>query len=358
MASKGKICIALSGGVDSGVSAYLLQKQGYEVFAAFIKVWQPDFLDCSQEVDRLSAKRLAASLGIPFHVVDLSEIYKTHIVDTFISAYKNGETPNPDVSCNRIIKFGALWDWAEKHGATGIATGHYATIIQNNAGFHLAKSPDRNKDQVYFLWELKKELLQYIHFPIGKLTKPQVRELASEARLHVADKKDSQGLCFMGMLDMQTFLQKMTAGNAKKGSVIDEQGNCIGEHSGAFTYTIGQRHNFILTSANTSRQYVTAIDVLSNTITVGDLSKTFSSELTLRSCIWRTMPELGSVYAVQVRYHGEYITAVVTSCHDDTCTITLSTPQTVSKGQSCVFFHNEICIGGGIVASMRPEITE
>lgn len=349
--AKRKVCIALSGGVDSAVSAYLLKEAGFDVFAAFIKVWQPDFLECSQEVDRQSAKRVAASLGIPFHVVDLSKLYKKQIVDSFLSSYERGETPNPDVLCNKIVKFGGLWDWAQKQGATAIASGHYAQILQDSEGsFSLQKAVDVEKDQVYFLWELEKNKLPHIMFPIGGLKKSEVRAIALRVGLHVATKKDSQGLCFMGMLDMHTFLQKMSAVGPKQGNVLGTSGKVIGTHDGAYTYTIGQRHNFSLRVPTSQPMYVQKIDVAANTITVASDQVPQSRILVLRDCVWRQPPEQGLQYAAQIRYHGELRECTIV-LDKSKAIVTLRDECNVSRGQSCVVYMLDTCIGGGFISS-------
>ena len=227
----------MSGGVDSSVSAALLLQQGYEVVGVFIKVWQAEFLPCSWREERRDAMRIASMLGIPFLTLDLEKEYKEAVVDYMISEYGAGRVPNPDVMCNKYVKFGAFLDFALAHGADFIATGHYAQIqssvtsSQSRAKFKLLKGFDKEKDQSYFLWTLTEKELAHILFPIGHLEKGDVRALAHSFGLLNADKKDSQGLCFMGAVDMPEFLKHYL--KTTKGDVYDKDGAVIGTHEGA-----------------------------------------------------------------------------------------------------------------------------
>ncbi|HEY4508180.1 MAG TPA: tRNA 2-thiouridine(34) synthase MnmA, partial [Candidatus Paceibacterota bacterium] len=259
-----KVFVGLSGGVDSSVSAALLKKDGYAVTGVFIRVWNPAseqsptlnrekgrtlFGLCEAAEDRLDAMRVCAKLNIPFVELNLEKEYKKEVVDYMIREYKAGKTPNPDVFCNRFIKFGGFYEFARKSGADFIATGHYARIVKRyeryehqilgNENLMLVASADRNKDQSYFLWQIKKEQLPNILFPVGGMRKPEVRRLAKRFGLITADKKDSQGLCFVGKVDMKEFLSHYI--KPRKGKVLDENGRVVGEHSGAFFYTIGER---------------------------------------------------------------------------------------------------------------------
>ena len=245
------VFVGLSGGVDSATSAYLLKKEGYNVVGAFIKGWEPDFLPCTGKEDRLEAMRVAAHLGIPFVTYDLEEAYKRDVVDYFVAEYKAGRTPNPDVLCNRAIKFGAFWERAKADGADAIATGHYARIGKEGDSYSLKTSADSEKDQTYFLWTLGQEDLSHALFPVGDLRKEEVRRLASDAKLPNAGRKDSQGLCFLGHVDMHAFLKRYIP--SKKGPVKDRAGRALGEHDGVWFYTLGQRHGVSANSADTER---------------------------------------------------------------------------------------------------------
>ena len=268
MNTKGKVFVGLSGGVDSSVSAALLKEHGYEVVGVFIKVWQPPFLECTWKEDRLDAMRVAAQLDIPFMTFDLEKEYKESIVDYMVAEYKAGRTPNPDVMCNKTIKFGAFLEKAKEMGADFVATGHYAQNVEKDGEQYLLKGNDNEKDQSYFLWTLTQAQLKYILFPIGEHKKSEVRKLAEKFDLITATKKDSQGLCFIGKLDMKDFLKEFI--EEKRGDVLNTDGAVIGYHDGAVYYTLGQRRGFIITQKTPEDipYYVVAKDIEQNTITV------------------------------------------------------------------------------------------
>lgn len=334
-----RVFVGLSGGVDSAVAAHLLLKQGHEVTGVFIKGWEPDFLPCTGAEDRLSAMRAAAHLGIPFKTYDLSNEYKQSVVDYFVAEYRAGRTPNPDVMCNRTIKFGALWDRARTEGAEYLATGHYA----DTNGTVLRTSKDKEKDQTYFLYTLTKDDLAHVLFPIGKLKKSEVRALAKRAGLPNAARKDSQGLCFLGHVDMQAFLKRFLP--TKTGTIYDTSGGKVGEHDGAWFYTLGQH---IPTPLGT-RMYVVAKDHEANALTVSQSIHTnerdrISFILNNESWVSGHAPE-GTVYA-QYRYHGPTVRARVTGN-----TVELEKPVLVASGQSMVLYDLQgvVCYGGGTI---------
>ena len=248
------VYLGLSGGVDSGVSAALLKERGYEVVGVFIKIWSPEWLGCTSREDRLDAMRVAAHLDIPFREIDLTEKYKKEVVDYMIHEYKIGRTPNPDVFCNKYIKFGVFFDWAISQGADFVATGHYARVKNENGVFKMLSGKDQNKDQSYFLWTLSQKQLSKTLFPVGDLEKTEVRTLAKGYKLPNAERKDSQGLCFVGPVDVKDFLAQYVP--QKTGDVIDEKGNIIGTHQGAFFFTIGERHGFYGHEKNSKRRAV------------------------------------------------------------------------------------------------------
>jgi tRNA-specific 2-thiouridylase len=347
-----KVYVGVSGGVDSSVTAALLQERGYDVTAVFIRVWQPDFLPCTQDDDRRDAKRVAASLGIPFRELDLSDEYKKEIVDTMVEGYKNGITPNPDVLCNRYIKFGGFLEWAKEEGADFVATGHYAQVVpyrkKTTEKFLLKRGVDDGKDQSYFLWMLTQDDLSHALMPVGEFQKSHTRELAEKYNLPTATKKDSQGLCFMGMVDMKEFLSHFI--DFKSGDVLNSTGDVIGTHDGAGLYTIGQRHGFTIknTDIKSKEQYVTATNIQENTITVGKREKTWRKEISLTKTNWIIAPKENKEYTAQLRYHGEKIPCTLTLTEKET-RVTFASGVSVPSGQSCVVYDKENCLGGGIV---------
>lgn len=349
-----KVFVALSGGVDSSVVAHRLLTEGWDVTAVFIRVWQPEFLPCSQDDEERAAMRVAAFLGIPFKRLDLSEEYKRDVVDTMIAEYTKGRTPNPDVLCNASIKFGAFLAFAKSHGADKIATGHHAQVRETGAGiFELLRGADPLKDQAYFLWQLTQEELAYTLMPIGNLTKAQVRSYAEKHKLPSARKADSQGLCFIGDVDMKTFLKHFIT--TKPGDVLDTNGIVIGAHDGAELVTIGQRGGFTVTKKGASdvALYVVSKDTENNTITVaprGSVSVYAHSTVPLVSTNWMHTPEGNRSYTCEIRYHGTPMPCTVVLGNSQTAEIHFTDPIAVAPGQSVVVYDNLRCMGGGIVA--------
>lgn len=364
MPNRQKVFVGLSGGVDSSVSAALLTQQGYEVTGVFIKVWSPTseklnlsgdvrfnlFDSCQAVDDRLDAMRVCATLAIPFRELNLEKEYKKEVVDYMVREYRAGNTPNPDVMCNRFVKFGAFYNWAMKHGADFVATGHYARI--NHDTNTLMTANDTNKDQSYFLWQIKKEQLAHILFPVGGMKKPEVRKLAKTLGLNTADKKDSQGLCFIGTIDMKEFLQHYI--KPKKGKIVDAQGNTLGEHNGAVFYTIGER---------VGGSYVVAKDIKKNTLVVAEKSAEgmlarASTEVIITDCSWLAMPVAGNTYGARTRYREPLQPCIFYHPDGHPMSIKMSiknarvrfeTPHTVAPGQSLVIYDGDILIGGGII---------
>lgn len=338
------VFVGVSGGVDSSVSAALLKDQGYNVVGVFIRTWQPDFIECTWRDERRDAMRVCAHLDIPFLECDAEEAYKKGVADYMIEEYKKGNTPNPDVMCNREVKFGVFWDFAKAHGADYIATGHYAQNIKNE----LYKGKDASKDQSYFLWTLTKGDLVHTLFPVGHLDKKQVRKLAEKYNLPTATKKDSQGVCFLGLLDMKEFLGHYI--KPKKGNVLNEKGEIIGHHDGALFFTVGERHGFTITKQkeNSNPLYVVAKDLKNNTITVSETvgknsynKKTFE----IKNVNWISVaPKLNKKYTAQIRYHGEQL-----PCTIKDSTVFFEKPILISPGQSIVVYDKNVCIGGGVV---------
>lgn len=349
-----KVFVGMSGGVDSSVSAYLLKKAGHEVTGVFIRVWQPEGGECTWKDERRDAMRVCAHLDIPFVTLDLRDAYKKGVVDYMIAEYKAGRTPNPDVMCNRQVKFGAFWQWAKEQGADYIATGHYAQVKDGQ----LLEGADALKDQSYFLWTLQKEELNHIMFPVGHLQKGEVRAIAEKAKLPVFDKKDSQGVCFIGHIDMKEFLKGYI--DTVSGDVLDVDGQVIGSHEGALLYTIGERHGFTIfkQKTNQKRLYIVAKDIQKNTLTVSDVvsaedtdikSGESKTDVKIQQIVLRDNVEHTDNLECRIRYRQKRIPVQTVQKIDEGLLITLSQNQLVSSGQSMVFYRGNVCVGGGVI---------
>jgi tRNA-specific 2-thiouridylase len=339
-----KVFVGLSGGVDSATSAALLQQEGYEVTGVFIKI-TVDGYPCTAGVDRVDAMRAAAHLKIPFVEIDLSKEYQQRVFDVSIKEFEQGRTPNPDILCNREIKFGLFYDWARANGADLVATGHYAQIKNGE----LYMSADKEKDQTYFLWAVPQEVLKNVLFPIGHLQKSEVRKLAAKFGLPNASRKDSQGLCFLGPISVGNMLAREL--HPTPGNLLDELGKVVGTHRGAILYTLGQRHGFDIahTTPATAPHYVIAKDITSNTVTVSPNKfpqAATGSEIRLADANWIGPVEDGSCMA-RYRYRQEFIPAQLDSADNK---VTLLKPHYAPLSQSLVLYKQERCLGGGVIA--------
>jgi tRNA-specific 2-thiouridylase len=369
---KPKVFVGMSGGVDSSVSAALLKKAGYDVTGVFIKVWQPDWIECTWREDRLDAMRVCAKLGVPFITLDLEKEYKMEVVDYMIAEYRAGRTPNPDVMCNRYIKFGGFYDFAMENGADYIATGHYARVVKSLklkvdgknskskilqlTTYNLLVGSDQNKDQSYFLWTLRQEELSRVLFPVGHLEKPAVRALARKFGLPTADKKDSQGLCFIGKVDMKEFLAQTI--KERPGKVLDESGAAIGTHPGSFFFTVGERHGFLITAKHPTDRpyYIVGKDTAKNTLTVshkppqGNFARA-KKRVAIKDVNWISgeMPDPKRTYGVRVRYRQPLERARIAAGGKTAATVIFEEPQLAAPGQSLVLYDDETCLGGGII---------
>jgi len=372
-----KVFVGLSGGVDSSVSAALLKRAGYDVTGVFIKVWQPDFLPCTWRDDRRDAMRVAAKLEIPFLTFDFEKEYKQDVVDYIIREYKAGRTPNPDVMCNKYVKFGAFFNLAREMGADFVATGHYARVrrTQNverktseikevlRSTLHVPKyellaGVDENKDQSYFLWTLNQKILSHTFFPVGGYKKGKVRELAKKFGLPTFDKKDSQGLCFIGKLDMKEFLSHYI--KPKSGHVLNEKNEVIGHHDGAWFLTPGERHGFTVTkkSPDDAPFYVFKKDVSKNTITVGPKAEKragLGERTSLSGVNWiGETPKTGREYGCRQRYHAPLSLCKIENVSEREAGLSVKKNSDVfAPGQSCVLYDGDVCLGGGIIGSRR-----
>jgi tRNA-specific 2-thiouridylase len=342
-----KVFVGISGGVDSSVALFLLKEAGYEVTGVYLRTWQPEWMECTWRDERRDAMRVCAHLAVPFLEYDVSEAYKNKVAEYMINEYKAGRTPNPDIMCNKEIKFGEFFDFAMSRGADYVATGHYARTENGQ----LLKGKDESKDQSYFLWSLSKGVLEKTLFPLGKMMKKDVRKIAKQAGLPTAMKKDSQGICFIGDIGMKDFLSHYV--DAKVGNVINVQDEIIGTHDGAYFYTIGERHGFTITkkTPNDPVLYVISKDIDRNTIMVGENIVETSSvarEIILSGCVARDVLEENTAYEAQFRYHGKLHPCKVLQ-KGDGLVLSFKESDLVAKGQSCVLYRGDICIGGGVV---------
>ena len=353
-----KIIVGMSGGVDSSVAALLLKQQGYDVTGLFMKNWEDDDDDeyCSSRQDLLDAASVADTIGIPIEAVNFSKEYKDRVFSYFLSEYQAGRTPNPDILCNSEIKFKAFLDHAIQLGADAIATGHYAQICEKDGLFQLLKAADNSKDQSYFLHRLNQSQLSHAMFPLGKLLKSQVREIAEEHGLPNHAKRDSTGICFIGERPFREFLNRYLP--TSPGQMVTPDGAMIGEHIGLSFYTIGQRQGLGIGGAKEASGepwFVAGKDMASNHLLVvqgHDHPALLSHRLTALDSHWirGTAPALDQHYAAKTRYRQVDAPCHFTQLVDDRCEIDFDEPQwAVTPGQSVVVYDGEICLGGAII---------
>lgn len=347
------VFVGMSGGVDSSVAALRLKNQGYRVVGVFIRVWHPEFLKCNWEAERVDAMRVAAHLDIPFMTCDARTAYKNDVADYFIKEYQEGRTPNPDVMCNKHVKFGAFLDFARSKGADFIATGHYAQKQTDRDGATLLRGIDTGKDQSYFLWTLTPQQLRYTLLPIGDTAKDQIRLEAAQAKLPTAEKKDSQGICFLGHVDIKDFLSHYI--ELVPGNVLLQDGTVVGRHDGALIYTIGQRQGYTVNTDSATRAgyYVHSRDLKANTITVApDKPSTKNGQvITLRDMLLRRNVAAGDMLHAQFRYRQTPFWVTIMEVTEDGLTLSINeSSEAAEKGQSCVLYEGVECVGGGIIS--------
>lgn len=376
------VYVAMSGGVDSSVAAALLKKRGFDVVGVFMKPWQLETVSsikypvlsmgkedskslilntkygiqntCMWREDREDAMRVAAKLEIPFKTWDFSDEYKKEVTDYMIREYKAGKTPNPDVMCNKHIKFGLFLKKALEEGADYIATGHYARLKPQfsiskfkilNSKFRLFQAKDKNKDQSYFLWTLTQEQLKYCLFPIGDYTKPEVRKIAKKFGLPTHSKKDSQGVCFIGPLDIKDFLLSQI--KPKKGKIMNLNGEVMGEHDGIYYYTIGQRHGLNISNGK-GPYFVIDKDIKKNIIYVGSNNDLASRKTRIGDINWIRKITLPRMVDVKIRYRASSSKAILYPKGD----LLFRKPErAITAGQSAVFYRGQEMIGGGIITN-------
>ena len=351
-----RVVIGISGGVDSSVAAYLLKEQGHDVIGLFMVNWEEKDGTCTAEEDFEDVKRVCNKIDIPYFSVNYSKEYYERVFTYFLDEYKKGRTPNPDVLCNREVKFGPFLEQAKKLGADMIATGHYAKKIEKDGKFYLAKANDLNKDQSYFLNQLNQEQLASVIFPLENIDKPKVREIAKKLELSTADKKDSTGICFIGERNFRKFLKEYLP--AKPGKILDLQGNIVGQHEGLMYYTLGQRRGLNIggkKDGNGQRWFVIKKDLEKNILYVsqGEDDLLFSNGLYASGMNWiPTIPEEKSFNCfAKFRYRQPDQKVSVTIIDKDKIKVDFDEKQrAITPGQFVVLYNEDgICLGGGII---------
>ena len=352
------VIVGLSGGVDSSVTALLLKNQGYNVVGLFMKNWEDDDDDeyCSSKQDLVDAVSVADKIGIDIEVVNFSAEYKDKVFSEFINEIKSGRTPNPDILCNSEIKFNAFLNHAISMGADKIATGHYAQIKECDGLFSLLKADDSTKDQSYFLYRLNQHQLSKSIFPLGKLLKKDVREIAKKEGLHNCDKKDSTGICFIGERPFNEFLNKYIENSP--GPIKNEYGKALGEHIGLMFYTLGQRQGLGIGGSKTSNGepwFVAEKDIKENTLVVvqgRNHPLLFKDGLIAKQMHWihGSLPRKHWVYAAKARYRESDAPCEIDMIKDDSLEIFFGQKQwAITPGQSVVVYESNVCLGGAVI---------
>jgi tRNA-specific 2-thiouridylase len=353
---KKTVVVGMSGGVDSSVSAYLLKEEGYDVKGLFMQNWQSEPGEiCTSEIDFKDASAVCDKLDIPLHRANFSDEYWERVFTNFLSEHEKGRTPNPDILCNREIKFKSFLDYAFNIGADFIATGHYAKIVAMNNNKFLARAKDSFKDQTYFLHEVSENEFDRCIFPLADLTKDEVREIALKQNLITADKKDSVGICFVGERNLKDFLNRFIS--FSKGDIKDENGNIVGEHQGSILYTEGQRQGLQIggvKGANELPWYVYKKDIKNNVIHVCqgvDNELLMNSGLFVEKINWINDIEydLPMNCLVQVRHQHIPVECYLESNNDKIMLTFKDKIRAIAPGQSAVLYDNDICLGGGII---------
>lgn len=349
----------MSGGVDSSVSAYLLKEQGYDVIGVTMQIWQEDKEYEEREGGCCSlsavddARRVADKIGIPFYVLNFRDSFKKNVIDYFIDEYMEGKTPNPCIACNKYLKFDELLKKAQGIGADYIATGHYAKIEEHNGRYILVKSDDDKKDQTYALYNMTQEQLAHTLMPCGEYTKDRIREIAKEIGLDVHNKKDSEEICFISDNNHGKYISEAMPGKVKQGNFVDKDGNILGKHKGIVYYTIGQRKGLGLAMGRPV--FVTDINPLTNEVVVGAEEDIFKTDLICKDINFIAFDNLDKSLELKakIRYSAKPATATITPLENGKVRVSFKEKQrAITKGQSVVFYLDDLVVGGGIIESL------
>ena len=356
---KKRVMIGMSGGVDSSVAAYLLKEQGYDVIGVTMKLWQDDDDElieneggCCSLAAVEDARQVAEKIGIPFYVLNFSEVFKEKVIEPFIDEYLNGRTPNPCIACNKHIKFDDFFNKARQIGCDYVATGHYAKIEKDEetGRYLLKKSVTDKKDQTYALYNLTQEQLEHTLLPIGEFEKERVREIAKEMGMDVHNKPDSQEICFVKDNDYAGYVKKHAKRRIDPGFFVDTKGNILGKHNGIVNYTIGQRKG--LGIALGKPMFVVDIDPVKNTVVLGDNEDIFNKGLIAKDVNLISIDDIKEHIRVQakIRYSAKPSNATVTKIGENRIKIEFDEPQrAITKGQSVVMYDGDKVVGGGII---------
>ena len=345
-----RVAVAMSGGVDSSLTAALLKEAGYEVIGATMQIWPSDkqaFGGCCSVEAIEVAKRVAHNLGIPHYVMNFRDIFAQRVIADFCEEYSLGRTPNPCIRCNQYIKFDALLKKIKELDADFLATGHYARIEQSPDGYRLLKAVDPAKDQSYFLYTLRQRELQHLLLPLGALHKVEVRRMAAERGLPTADRRESQDICFIPDNDYRSFIAEYIP--SKPGDIVDTEGKILGEHHGLAQYTVGQRHGLGL--ASNERLYVLRLDAANNRLVVGTEDQLLSDKLFATELSWVSgrAPQESSNITAKIRYQSPEAAAEL-HLNDGVAEVNFRQPQkAIAPGQAVVFYQGDAVLGGGII---------
>jgi tRNA-specific 2-thiouridylase len=356
MVENSRVVVAMSGGVDSSVTAALLDKEGYEVIGIMLRLWsEPRFGDenkCCAPDSVIHARRVANLIGIPFYVIDARRKFQKNVVEYFINGYSQGITPNPCLVCNQLIRWGFLLDEIKKFDAQYLATGHYARIEQSSNGkIKLLKALDKKKDQSYVIYMLDQGQLSTTLFPLGIHKKEEVRNLAREFSLPVFDRPESQDLCFIGNDSYQNFLRRNASHLEKCGDIYSIEGNLIGKHAGVAFYTIGQRKGLGVHSSQPL--YVINKNASTNTIIVGGNEARRKSKFNVSNINWISgkLPDVLNEFSVKIRYRSAEIPCRIFPTSENQIEIHLNEPTNdITPGQAAVIYEGDVCLGGGIIS--------